>query len=43
MRRVITNLGVPTMAQRFTNPTSIHKDRGLIPGLTEWVKDPALP
>ena len=34
---------VPIVAQLVKNPTGIYEDVSSIPGLFQWVKDPALP
>ena len=36
------SLGVPIVAQRAKNPTSVHEDMSSFPGLAQWVKDLAL-
>ena len=45
IKAVIKNIlkGVPKNGSAVTNPTWIHKDEGLISGLTQWVGDLALP
>ena len=36
------HLGIPTVAQQVTTPTSTLEDAGPILGLAQWVKDPTL-
>ena len=39
----IRNLGTSHLGAVVTNPTRNHEVAGSIPGLAQWVKDPALP
>ena len=34
-RNYLLKAGVPVVVQRLMNPTSIHEDAGLIPGITQ--------
>ena len=36
------SLRVPFVAQQLMIPTKNHEDLGLIPGMDQWIKDPAL-
>ena len=39
---IISQKGVPIVSQWIANLTSIHEVVGSVPGLTQWLKDPAL-
>ena len=42
-KKLQTLQGVPVVAQWLRNPTRNNEVVGLIPGLAQWVKDPAFP
>ena len=39
----LDRFGSSPCGSEVTNPTNIYEDASLIPGLAQWVKDPALP
>ena len=42
MLHKLHHFGAYIVAEWVRNPARIHEDAGLIPGPTQWVKDPTL-